>query len=135
MSKTKYVNYNNRGFWAYDVTLGVFLKHLIDAAEASDDATTEWLSRAIASWRETACIPDYGLSLDARWSEVQRQRFIALTELACSLLEERTSIPAAEILAWPLLDDQHIFPRGATTGSSQIFSRHRMKSPAILPHS
>ena len=114
MSKTKYVKYADRGFWAYDVTLGVFLKHLIDAAEASDEATTEWLSRAISSWRAAACVSDYGLSLDARWSEMQQQLFVALTELACALLAERTSIPAAEIVAWPLLDDLHIFPRGVT---------------------
>jgi hypothetical protein len=44
---------------------------------------------------------------------VQRQCFVALAELACSLLEERMSIPATEILAWRLLDDEQIFPRGA----------------------
>ena len=38
MSQTQYVKYANRGFWAYDVALGVFLKHLIDAAETSDQA-------------------------------------------------------------------------------------------------
>jgi hypothetical protein len=114
VSKTKYIKYANSGFWAYDVTLSVFLKHLIDAAEASDEARTERLSRDISFWRVVACIPDYGLSLDARWPDMQRQNFIALAEVACSLLTEKTSIPAAEIAAWPLFDDMHIFPRGAT---------------------
>ena len=114
MSRTQYVEYANRGFWAYDVTLGVFLKHLIDAAEASDQATTEWLTCAILWWREVACISDFGLSLDAGWSEAQRQSFLALTEVACSRLAERTSIPGAEILSWASLNDLDIFLRGAT---------------------
>jgi hypothetical protein len=114
VSRAQYVEHANGGFWAYDVTLGVFLKHLIYAAEASDQASSEWLSSAISSWREVACISDYGRSLDARWSEAQQQSFVALTEVACARLAERTSIPAAEILAWPLLNDLHIFPRGAT---------------------
>src|SRR6476646_12211309 len=34
VSTTKYVNYGGRGFWAYDIVLGVFVKYLIDAVEA-----------------------------------------------------------------------------------------------------
>ena len=114
MSQTKYVEYAGRGFWAYDVALGVFLKHLIDAGEASDKAGTPWLSAAISSWRATAGIPDIGLTLDAGWSAKQRQTFIALVELACARLAKRVSIPAEEIVAWPILDDLHLFPRGAS---------------------
>ena len=113
MSQTKYVEYAGRGFWAYDVTLGVFLKHLIDAAEASDETTTKWLSSAVSSWRAVACISDYGLSLDASWSQVQRHSFVVLAETACVRLAERPSMPATEIVSWPLLDDEHIHPRGA----------------------
>jgi hypothetical protein len=122
VSKTKFVEYGNRGlrahgviplgFWAYDVALNVFLKYLIDAAEASDQANTEWLSTAIADWR-LACVPDYGLTLDANWSTEQRQAFLALAEEACTRLAERESIPAEEIVSWPILDDIRIFTRGA----------------------
>src|SRR5208282_4217849 len=73
VAKTQFVNYANRGFWAYDVALGVFLKHLIDAAEASGQADTTWLSSAVGSWRTVACISDYGLTLDSNWSAAQRQ--------------------------------------------------------------
>lgn len=114
MSQTKYVEYAGRGFWAYDVGLGVFLKHLIDAGEASDEAGTAWLSAAISSWRATAGIPDIGLTLDAGWSAEQRQTFIALVEDACTRSAKRVSIPAEEIVAWPILDDLHLFPRGAS---------------------
>ena len=112
MSKTQFVRYGSRGFWAYDVALGIFLKHLIDTAVVSDQANTPWLSSAISSWREVACISDYGLTLDPNWSVAQRQIFIALAEGACSTLAARESIPAEEIVAWPLLEDLHIFPRG-----------------------
>ena len=114
MTATQYVEYENRGFWAYDVALGVFLKHLIDAAETSSEAKTVWLSTAISSWREVACISDYGFMLDADWSATQMQAFIALAEIACARLAERASIPAGEIVSWPILDDLHIDPRGAT---------------------
>lgn len=51
MSKTKYVGFADRGFWAYDVGLGAFLKHFIDAVEASDEARAPWLSAAGADSR------------------------------------------------------------------------------------
>jgi hypothetical protein len=114
MTKTRYVEYENRGFWAYDVALGVFLKHLIDAAETSGQAKTAWLSTAISTWREVACISDYGLTLDTGWSATQMQTFITLAEVACARLADRASIPAGEIVSWPILDDLRIFPRGAT---------------------
>jgi hypothetical protein len=113
VSKTQFVKYSNNGFWAYDVALGIFLKHLIDAAEASDQADMPWLSDAMSWWRTVACISDYGLTLDEGWSEAQQQTFIALAEEACERLANRESIPAEEIVAWPLLDDLRIFPRGA----------------------
>lgn len=37
MSKTKPVTCADRGFWGYDVAVGIFLKYLIDAAEASGE--------------------------------------------------------------------------------------------------
>lgn len=114
MSKKKYVEYAARGFWAYDVGPGVFLKHLIDAGEASDEVGMGWLSAAISSWRAAAGIPDIGLTLNADWLAGQRQTFVALVEDACARLAKRESIPAEEIVAWPILDDLRIFPRGAS---------------------
>jgi hypothetical protein len=114
LSKTKYVEYANHGFWAYDVALGVFLKHLIDEAKPNDQAKTPWLSTAIQSWREVACIPDFGLTLDSGWSTAQQQVFTTLAEGACARFARRESIPTEEIAGWHLLDDLRIFPRGAT---------------------
>jgi hypothetical protein len=123
VSKTKFVEYGDRGprahgvirlgFWAYDVSLNIFLKHLIDAAEASEQANTVWLSSAISDWR-VACVPDFTLMLDASWSPGQRQTFLDLAEEACAKLAARESISAEEIVSWPILDDIRIFTRGAT---------------------
>jgi hypothetical protein len=61
-----------------------------------------------------ASIADIGFKLDESWSPAQRRTFVALAEDACARVATRTSIPAGEIVAWPLLDDLRIYPRGAT---------------------
>ena len=58
-------------------------------------------------------IADISLKLDESWSPAQRRTFVALAEDA-TRLATRTPIPAEEIVAWPLLDDLRIYPRGAT---------------------
>ncbi len=113
MSQTQAVSYAKRGFWAYDVGVGVFLKYLIDAAEANGEANTPWLSEAVSSWRIWAVVSDFGLTLDGNWSAEQRKTLIALAEKACAALATRKSIPAEEIISWPFVDDLRIHPRGA----------------------
>jgi len=120
VGKTKFVEYGHsnwrlgdlpHGFWAFDVALDVFLKHLIDAAEASGQADTPWLSDEILSWRY-ACVPDYGLTFETDWSEQQRQTFLALAEKACTKLAARVSIPAEEIVSWEILEGVRLYTRG-----------------------
>ena len=113
MSAKQFVKYTDRGFWAYDVAVGVLLKYLLDAAQESREANTAWLSEAASSWRLWAVISDFGFTLDEHWSAEQRNTFIALMEQACAALATRYSIPAEEIISWPFVDDMRIFPRGA----------------------
>ncbi len=113
MSATQFVKYAGRGFWAYDVAVGVLLKYLLDAAQKSGEAHTAWLSEAMSHWRVWAVISEYGFTLDERWSAGERKTFIALAEQACAAIETRNSIPAEEIVSWPFVDDLRIFPRGA----------------------
>jgi hypothetical protein len=113
VSQTKYVHYIDRGFYAYDVGLGIFLKYLIDAAEASDQAKAPWLIALVSSWRVTACVGDIGLTLDGDWTPEQIQTFVALSEEACIAIRQRASIPAQEIVDWRVLEGVGIFPRGA----------------------
>jgi len=113
MSQTKFVSYADQGFWAYDVALSVFLKALVDAAEACGDVRTAWLSAATSYWREVACIPDWSLTLNAEWSPSQHETFVFLAEKACTTLSTRESIPAEELAVSPILDGMQIFLRGA----------------------
>jgi hypothetical protein len=89
MTRTQFVESRRDCFWAYDVVLGIFLKHLIDAAEASAEADEPWLSKEVSWWPVVACVSTYGLTLDERWSEAHRQTFIGLAERACEKLATR----------------------------------------------
>jgi hypothetical protein len=114
MTATKGIHFEGRFFWAYDVAAGVFLKYLVDEAEASEHANEQWLSEAVSHWRVQAAITEFGLTLEEQWSSAQRQVFIKLAEGACKKLATRESIPAEEVASWPLVDDLRIFPRGKT---------------------
>lgn len=63
MTATKGIKFEGRFFWAYDVAAGVFLKHLIDEAEASEQAGEAWLSEAVSDWRAQAAIAEFGFTL------------------------------------------------------------------------
>ena len=114
MTTTKGVEFEGRFFWAYDVAAGVFLKHLIDEAQASEHADEAWLSKAVSSWRVQAAITEFCLTLEEKWSSAQRAIFVELAEAVCKKLEKRDSIPAKEIASWPMTDELRIHPRGAT---------------------
>ena len=112
MTATKGVKFGRRFFWAYDVAAGVFLKYLLDEAEASEHANEPWLSVAMSHWRVQAAITESGLTLEEQWSSAERQVFIRLAEAACQKLATRESIPAEEVASWQLKDDLRIVPRG-----------------------
>jgi len=114
MTATKGIHFEGRFFWAYDVAAGVFLKYLIDEAEASEQIDEPWLSEAVSHWRVQAAITEFGLTLEEQWSSTQRQIFLKLAEAACKKLATRQSIPPQEIAGWPLTDDLRISPRDAT---------------------
>lgn len=109
MRQTQSVTYADRGFWAYDVAVGVFLKYLIDAAQARREVNTAWLSEAVSQWRVRAVVVDFGFRLDEHWSAEQQKTFITLAEKACAALAIRNSITAEEIVGWPFVDDLRIY--------------------------
>jgi hypothetical protein len=108
-----FIRYRSEGFWAYDVGVGVFLKHLIDCAgkhaQAEDAA---WLRDCIDRWRFNAVISDAGLYLDEAWSGDQIQTVVRLMDEACVALGRRIQIPADEMQAWDLLEGKGVFARG-----------------------
>jgi hypothetical protein len=114
VAATWLVECEGQGFWADEVALAVFLKHLIDAAEASEQANAPWLVVAVSAWRTVACIPAFGLSFDDSWFEEQCHTFVSLAKQACARLSLRDSISPEEIAEWQIHEDLRIFPPGAT---------------------
>ncbi len=115
MSKSKGIWYQDRGFFAYDVALGVLLKYVIDVAEARPSgAESAWLQEVISHWKVEAWAQDLSIWIDEDWSASQTAIFASLVEAACTRLEARKSISSLEIESWEFVDDQYICTRGAT---------------------
>jgi hypothetical protein len=52
MSKTLFVGFRGSGFWAYDVAVGILLKHVIDVAlDHIRQSASGWLLSSIEQWR------------------------------------------------------------------------------------
>lgn len=112
MTRSQGIHFGERFIWAYDVAVGVFLKHLIDEAEVSERAEEPWLLEAVSHWRTQAAIAEFGVTLNEDWTTLQRQVFVELAEKACAKLATRNSIPSTEIITWTLKGDLRISPRG-----------------------
>jgi hypothetical protein len=120
VSQTQFVQYRQNGFWAYDVALGVFLKHLIEVAEEESlKSEEEWLADAVKWWRVVACENSYGLAVSEDWSASQIAAFVRLAREACTRIGRHESFTATEIEAWPILNGGGIFARGA----NEVLSR------------
>jgi hypothetical protein len=114
MSRTTFIEYRGDGIWAYDVAVGIFLKHLIDcASKFSGEADAAWLAECSDRWRVNAVVSDFGLNLDEGWSQDQLQVVLRLAEEACGVLQERAFISADEMGAWNILEGKGVFARGA----------------------
>jgi hypothetical protein len=111
VSATKYVQYGDRGFWVYDIVLGVFVKHLVDVVEATEHSRAAFLDAALRHWRLTPFL-DIGVHFEKSWTELQRQNVIAFLEEACDRLGTRDSIPMEEIVNWTFGGDLRLFHRG-----------------------
>jgi hypothetical protein len=123
VSRTAFVNYGDAGFWAYDVALSIFLKHLIDVVEPrADEPRASWLREEVARWRVTAgpCQGTSGLEIKQSWSQAQLELFVELVRQVCDLMAKRQTWSAEEVTSWPILDDARIFPRDATLISTAL---------------
>lgn len=115
MSMKLFVSFRDDGFWAFDVVAGVFLKHLIDAAQRHlAQQNDPWLFHAVEHWEFNAVIGDCGLFLDDDWSSEQVVIFTGLATAACAQLSQHGAISAKEFTRWTFYDGRQIFPRGLT---------------------
>ena len=80
VSKRQFVEFSNRGFWAYDVALGIFLKHLVDAAENPERGSVGWVQDALPRWRTVIAVAGSGLGwqIDEGWSGGESELFLRL---------------------------------------------------------
>ena len=117
MSKTLFVRYGDNGFWAYDVSSGVFLKHLVDEVERDPELrnAAPWLSECIGQWRIQAVLGDLGIHLDSTWTRAQRQLVCMLVENACRTLEKVDAITAQEAASWSVWEGKGVGTRGAAS--------------------
>jgi hypothetical protein len=111
VSATVFVHFGDRGFWAYDIVLGVFLKYLIDVAEATGYSHAPFLNEAVQHWR-LAPIANFGFHLEKSWTALQRHNVIGFAEQVCARLATRDSIPMEEIVGWPFVEGKRLFHRG-----------------------
>jgi hypothetical protein len=107
-----FVKFGDRGFWAYDFVLGVFLKYLIDVVEATGYSHAPFVDNALQHWRLAPIIANFGLNLEKSWTPLQRQNVITFLEEACAKLASRESIPTEVIVTWPFADGLRLFHRG-----------------------
>jgi hypothetical protein len=115
VSQTQFVEYRQSGFWAYDVALAIFLKHLIDVAEEQSFEHEEtWLGEAVKWWRVVAGVNSYGLAISENWSASQIAVFVRLARDACVRIGRHESFMATEMEAWSILDGRGVFARGAS---------------------
>ncbi len=85
MSATVPVRFRGRHFWAFDIGLGIFLKHLLDAARRrAEGEDAAWLHSCIQHWRVNRA--ESGLHLDEDWSENQVRTVLELTAEACTAM-------------------------------------------------
>ncbi len=112
VTRSVFINFRNRGFWAYDVPSSVFLKFLIDAAnDRLESDPSQWLVDAIQNWRVTAVIPDLSHYAEDDWSQPQIESVTELCKRAVSSIRSHGDILAQEIESWPFVDNYRIFTR------------------------
>jgi hypothetical protein len=112
MSKTLFIEYGGDGFWAYDVAIGIFLKHLIDCARSGNYEGKGWLPECVECWRVNAVLTDCGIRLNEDWTQEQLQTIHRIIDCACRTLAASQSISAMEMESWDIVDGQGINARG-----------------------
>ena len=115
MSETQFVEFANRGFWAYDVALGVFLKHLVDAGEHPDYDEVRWVQDALPKWRTVIAVAGSGLGwqIDEGWSDGESKLFLQLVAQATEQLASREAITVDEMKQWSVFEGLDAVSRGA----------------------
>lgn len=114
MSTTRIVEFRDRGFWAYDVSLSIMLAQTIRAGEELPSGERPlWLSDALDELRVVAVVNDLGFVIDISWPIDRVDLLVTLIAEATRRLAVQRTITPAEIANWKVLDGDTIDLRGA----------------------
>lgn len=113
MSKTTFVSYQDQWFWAYDVSLDILLKFVIEVGEAYQGLSGDnWLVKTLNKLRVIIRVNDYGLDVDGICPPEEIGHFVKILNEAMDLISRTESLSENEIRSWEILPDCHISTRG-----------------------
>lgn len=113
MTKTMSVRFRGKSFWVYDVVGGIFLWHLVDAAQQHQcTKVIPWLNDCIERWQVAAAITELSFFADDAWTEEQLDLIVQLSHNAIAAIRSHGSFTHNEISALKLTDDLEVHPRG-----------------------
>ena len=97
-------------FWAYDQSLGIWLKLLLDEVhERGWDQPGRPFADDVHEWALAAVLGgNHGLDLGPGWNVEQRTAFAEVGEQVQDALRSQGRLDPAEVGSWRLLDDQPI---------------------------
>lgn len=103
MSRTKFVEIGERGFWAVDDALDVWLAYLVE--EVGDVGPGEgWLGELVDQWRRAAAIGDYGVTVRSPVA-AQRERLRWIAAGARRRVVEGGFVSVERLRQWVILAD------------------------------
>ena len=117
MSKTTTVTFAERGFWALDDALAVWLAYLVEEADRSDGAHDDpWCVRAREAWRVAAGIPQFGARIPRSTPE-QLDRLLSTAAAARRRAQASGDLSLEHLRAWVMVDDLVVSDGFSRTGA------------------
>jgi hypothetical protein len=97
VTKLRSVECGDRHFWAFDRSLALWLRELIEVAVRRGlEDPGHWLADDVAWWRVVATVDPYGLTFSEDWSEGRRSEFLGLAREATKRFSAEWVDPGSE---------------------------------------
>ncbi|WP_433656035.1 hypothetical protein ACQPW1_33700 [Nocardia sp. CA-128927] len=106
MSRTKFVEIDDRGFWAVDDALDVWLAYLVEAAGDAGPAEP-WLSDLVEDWRRGSALADIGVTMRLPVA-AHRERVRGIAERARRAALAGGNVPVERLRQWVILADSTV---------------------------
>ncbi|MEV6563000.1 hypothetical protein AB0M22_45300 [Nocardia sp. NPDC051756] len=106
MSRTKFVGIDDRGFWAVDDALDVWLAYLVEAVGDAGSAEV-WLSDLVDDWRRGSALADIGVAMRLPVA-VHRERVRGIAERARGAARAGGDVSVERLRQWVILGDSTV---------------------------